>query len=461
MISYEIAKELLEKNGQSHVLKFWPQLDDAQRSHLLWQIESLDFDSIARMRMILKDESSSSADISIQPAPVVQLSGSARIEAINTGESALRDSHVGVILVAGGQGSRLGYDGPKGCYSIGPVTGASLFEIHSRKILALEQKYDCKIPFYIMTSAANDGSTRDFFKEHKYFGLNPRKVRFFIQGMWPALDQLGRIVLDRPDNIFMSPDGHGGILSALRVGGMIDDMRTQGLHTLFYFQVDNPLVEIADPAFIGLHNIKRADVSVKVCEKRGPEEKLGVVVVRNERCAVVEYSEMNSEQQNARMDDGNLKFRYGSVAIHVFSLDFIAREASADLPLHVARKKVPYCDDNGNTVTAKAPNACKFEKFVFDVLSDADTVVNMVFRREEEFSPVKNAEGEDSPATSRRDMMEKWARWLLKCGVNVPRKANGDLLFKLEIDPCFALNADDLANRLPEQFSVTEDTVLR
>jgi UDP-N-acetylglucosamine/UDP-N-acetylgalactosamine diphosphorylase len=376
------------------------------------------------------------------------------------GEGLLRDGKVGVILVAGGQGSRLGFDGPKGAYPVGPITDATLFEIHARKILNLETRFGAEIPFYVMTSDVNDGPTRAFFEEHSYFGLSRDRVKFFVQGMWPVLTGDGLLVLDRPDHLFMSPDGHGGTITALQTRGMLDDMASRGTEILFYFQVDNPLVEVADPAFIGLHRERGADISVKVCAKRDPAEGLGVVAVSQGRNQIIEYIDLPAEEQEALGPDGRLKFLFGSVAIHVFSYDFLVQEANAALPLHIAHKKVPYCDDDGRTVKPDAPNAFKFEKFVFDVLPDADSVLNLEFAREQEFSPVKNAEGSDSPETCQRDMMTKFAGWLTACGVEVPTGDDGTPSVKLEIDPVFAASAAELADKLTPDFRIDGDTLL-
>jgi UDP-N-acetylglucosamine/UDP-N-acetylgalactosamine diphosphorylase len=446
-LTFEMAWALLAKQGQEHVLGFWDQLDGNRRQQLLSQIEQLDFDSIDRMRRMILEPAAAAADDTLEPAPVLSLTPAQRSQALAIGEEALRRGKVGVLLVAGGQGSRLGFEGPKGIYAIGPISGASLFEIHSRKILALEQKYATRVPFYIMTSETNDGPTRAFFDEHRYFGLAPDRVHFFIQGMWPALTADGRIILEKPDSIFRSPDGHGGILSALRARGAMADMERRGLETLFYFQVDNPLVEVADPAFIGIHRKQGSDISIKVCAKRDPDEGLGVVVSRAGKQALVEYTELTREQKDARLPDGHLRFRFGSVAIHVFDFAFLKREADAALPLHVAHKKVPHCDAQGRMVKPDKPNAYKFEKFIFDVIPDAARALNVEFAREDEFSPVKNATGQDSPETTRRDMVRKSARWLEACGVAVPRGSDGEPLHKIEIDPCYACTPDDLKGK--------------
>ncbi len=466
-MDYQTATQLLGKHGQMHVFKFWKQLSADQQAALLAQIAEIDFDTVGRIRALLSgspaghDAPASCTGMALAPAPVTELAAAEAAAATGEGEDALRRGQVGVILVAGGQGTRLGYDGPKGTYTLAPLSGASLFEIHARKILALERRFKARIPFYIMTSQANDADTRRFFAEHGHFGLDPEGVQFFAQGMLPGFWPDGRMVLEAPGRLFTAPDGHGGVLSALARTGMLADMRRRGLSTLFYFQVDNPMVDVADPAFIGLHLARGAEMSLKVCAKRDPAEGLGVVVACNGRHAVVEYTELTEEQKHARRPDGELLYKYGSVAIHVFSLAFMERETSAGLPLHQAHKKVPHCDDHGNTVKPAKPNAYKFEKFIFDALPDAARPLVLAFAREDEFAPVKNAEGSDSPATSRHAMMEKAARWLTACGVAVPRDAKGCLSVKLEIDPAYARSPSELRARLPKEFAVTGDVWLK
>jgi UDP-N-acetylglucosamine/UDP-N-acetylgalactosamine diphosphorylase len=459
-VTSEQARELLRRHGQEHVLGFWDRLDGAQRDGLLAQVAAIDLDAVDRMREMLRSPPAAHASGEIAPAPVVGRAALADGGNRDAGAEALRAGEVGVLLVAGGQGSRLGFDGPKGMFPVGPVSRATLFEIHSRKILALERRYGATIPFYLMTSRENDAPTRAFFERNGRFGLSGGAVKFFAQGMWPALWRDGRIVLDRPDRVFLGPDGHGGILDALRLSGMLADMGARGLKMLFYFQVDNPLVEVADPAFLGIHRRTGADVSVKVCEKRDAAEGLGVVVRRDGRDAVVEYTELTDAQKNARMPDGTLRFRYGSVAIHAFSLDFLVREAEGRLPIHAAHKKVPFCDATGRTVEPDRPNAYKFEKFIFDVLPDAGRTVNVEFAREDEFSPVKNASGNDSPQTARRDMTGKFARWLGACGVDVPRDGSGRPACAVEIDPCYASGPEDLKSKIAPGLRIEGDLLL-
>lgn len=460
VLTYDKAKRLLDDHGQGHVLRLWDQLDAGGREALLRQIEVLDFKNIRSMRHLLGRPQSLPEIVDFEPAAVVEFSEKEKAEASRVGEDLLRGGRVGVLVVAGGQGTRLGFEGPKGSFPIAPISQASLFAVHARKIAAMERKFGTRIPFYVMTSRANDEATRAFFAQHADFGLSSDRVTFFTQGMWPALTADGRIILDRPDHIFMSPDGHGGVLAALRERGVLDDMDSRGLDTIFYFQVDNPLVEIADPAFIGLHSSLRSGFSVKVCAKRDPDEGLGVVVDRGGQNAIVEYTELTDEQKRETLPNGRLKFNFGNAAIHVFSCEFLRQEPDAQLPLHAAHKKIPYCDEAGNTLRPSEPNAYKFERFIFDCLPYAEQSLVLAFAREDEFSPVKNAEGPDSPATAQRDMMRKFKRWLESCGVAVPVDEQGDPLHRIEIDPLFGIGPDELREKLPADFRLDGDTLL-
>ncbi len=438
-MTYEQAKNVLASHDQAHVLQFWGQLNDSQKEALLRQIEVLDFSSITRMQALLKNaQSKVSSSSPFEPAPVENPTGAELETCVAEGEKLLKEGKVAVLLVAGGQGSRLGYDGPKGAYPIGPITHNSLFWFHARKVLGLSQTYGVHIPFYVMTSESNDAATRAHFESNDYFGLPREDVFFFIQGMWPALTPAGKIILDTPGHIFMSPDGHGGTLMALNRSGAFDDMENRGIRHIFFFQVDNPMVEIADPAFIGLHEIRNADMSLKVCRKRDGHEGMGVVVTRNGHYEMVEYSELTDEQMERINPDGSLWLAYGSPAIHVFSYDFLKTEAARAMPIHLAHKKIAMISESGELIKPEAPNGYKFEKFIFDIIPNAKRLVTFEFERKNEFSPVKNATGNDSPATTQRDLQMKWRTWLEQLEIRVP-----DTL-SIEIDPAYALNAKQL-----------------
>ena len=439
-MTYEQAMALLKKNGQEQVLRFWKKLSAKERKALLAQFESIDFKEVARCQAMLPGSGVATETVKKgrPTAPkVAELKGAALKKAIAAGEKELKAGRVAALLVAGGQGSRLGYDGPKGCYSIGPITGAPLFYFHARKILARSIRYGAAIPFYVMTSEANNEATVKCFEENEYFGLNPDDVFFFTQGMWPGMTKDGKIILDQPGHVFMSPDGHGGLLAALKKSGALADMKKRGIKSVFFFQVDNPLVEIADPAFIGYHVQEKSEYSLKLCAKRDPYEKVGMPMQFGKSYRMVEYTEMTDEQCNRKAKNGKLYFLYGSPAIHVFDRAFLDREASKAMPLHLAFKKIPTVV-NGKVVKPDAPNGYKFEKFIFDILPNAKRAAFLAFEQKNEFSPVKNAEGSDSPATCKADMQAKWARWFAELGVTVPTT------LPLEIDPVYAIDAADL-----------------
>jgi len=455
-MTFKQAQALLKKNGQEHLLRFWNAIDAAQQEKLLAQIAALDFALVAKMRALLPSSptplppSPASPVSPSTPAKVLIPSPAQRARAAALGEAALRNGEVGVVLVAGGQGTRLGFKGPKGAYPIGPVSeNTPLFFYHARRVLAMSRRYGKPLPLYIMTSEANDADTRACFEARDFFGLPPKDVCFFKQRMWPALDPGGKIILEKPWQIFTGPNGHGGTVSALHKTGMLADMAKRGLTTLFYFQVDNPLVEIADPAFIGAHLRAQADYSLKLCEKRDPDEGLGVVVKRGGHYEMVEYTELTREQKNRRAKNGDLYFKYGSVAIHIFSLAFLKKQAAVAMPLHCAHKKIPCVDARGKCVEPATPNGYKFEKFIFDLLPHAKNVVNLAFDRADEFSPLKNASGADSAETCRRDLSAKAARMLKEAGVDV---APGTIL---ELDPCLAFALQDLKRGVASPAALT------
>lgn len=437
-MNYQEAEKLLVKCSQEHVLKHWKKLNKKEREALLEQIATIDPKSVSRCREAL-GKGAEVPDSSKGKAPkVAVLKGKKLAEARAAGEVELSEGRVAALLVAGGQGSRLGYDGPKGCYEIGPITNAPLFYFHARKILARSIRYGASIPFYVMTSEANNAATVQCFEENDYFGLNPDDVFFFTQGMWPGMSADGKIILDQPGHIFMSPDGHGGLLAALKRSGALADMKKRGIKSVFFFQVDNPLVEIADPAFIGYHVMNKSEYSLKLCAKRDPKEKVGMPMRFGDTYRMVEYTEMTDEQCNRKDKSGKLYFLYGSPAIHVFDRAFLEREAARPMPLHLAFKKIPYVDEKGEVVKPSEPNGYKFEKFIFDILPNAKTATFLAFDPKDEFSPVKNAEGADSPASCKADMQAKWRSWLKECGVAV------DESVPIEIDPVYALDAEDL-----------------
>jgi UDP-N-acetylglucosamine/UDP-N-acetylgalactosamine diphosphorylase len=303
-----------------------------------------------------------------------------------------------------------------------------------------------------MTSDANDAQTRGFFKQHNFFGYPSGDVFFFQQGMMPAFDMAtGNILLDEKDSLALSPDGHGGSLRALDRSGALADMRKRGVEHLAYFQVDNPLVHAIDPLFLGLHDLTGSEMSSKTIPKAHATEKVGNFVIGDGKLQVIEYSDL-PEELAKRTGPGGLLFNAGSIAIHALRVSFVERlnhGGQLKLPWHRAEKKVPYVDASGNPVKPEKPNAIKLEQFVFDAIPLAENAIVYQTKRDEEFSPVKNAQGDDSPATSRRDQIRRAAEWLELAGVNVHR-AHGEPASTLEISPLFATSAQQLkARKLP------------
>jgi UDP-N-acetylglucosamine/UDP-N-acetylgalactosamine diphosphorylase len=338
------------------------------------------------------------------------------------GEAELRKSTVAVILVAGGQGTRLGHDAPKGTYPIGPVTQRSLFQIHAEKVLALQRRYKCRLPLLIMTSDENDCATREFFLQHRYFGLAPEGVTFFMQGMLPALDMgTGAMLMKSEHEFALSPNGHGGLIQALHEGGHLNRLAQDGIQHCFYFQVDNPLVNIADPVFLGYHLAPETEMSLKVVAKLHAHERMGCLVELNGRCRMIEYTELPKDLAESMTADGQLKLWAGSPAIHFFNIEFLQKLGRGDitLPYHVARKAVPFWTPAG-VVKPVSPNAFKFERFVFDAIPLAERVSVMEVSRKEEFEPLKNAEGDNSPATVRLALSDYYKRWLRSQGKTEP-----------------------------------------
>ncbi|NOZ19491.1 MAG: UDPGP type 1 family protein [Planctomycetes bacterium] len=451
--------EKAKRAGQGHVFRWWDELGDAGRDRLLRQIEEIDFDLLARLvAEHIEAEETPEEGRYLEPAPIIPVPSTPEEragaqEAGERGEQVLREGKVAAMVVAGGQGTRLGYDGPKGTFPITPIKNKPLFQLFAERILAHSRRYGKVIPWYIMTSITNDADTREFFRANRYFGLDPEHVKFFTQGMMPAVDRDGRLILDEKDHVFVSPDGHGGSLFALKRTGMIDDMKRRGIEVISYFQVDNVLIKIADPVFIGHHVGKGADMSSKVVPKRDPEEGLGVIGLLNGRVSVIEYSDLSKEEMYATVEGGKLKYSAGSIAIHLINVNFVDRITSSGLalPYHRANKAVPYVDETGKQVTPGEKNGVKFEMFVFDALGLAREAVTMEVRREDEFAPVKNAEGNDSPATAKAALVNMWGRWLREAGVDIPVDEEGNVRGVIEISPLFAVAPQDLKEKLADR----------
>jgi UDP-N-acetylglucosamine/UDP-N-acetylgalactosamine diphosphorylase len=459
----EDLRARLREYGQEHVLAWWDRLADIERRELLEQLQSLDLEQLRRL-YAQRDQVFTLPPVErIQPAPVVRL-GEDPAEARGRGEECLRRGEVAALVVAGGQGSRLGFDQPKGMFQIGPVSNKTLFQLHAEKVLATSRRYGKPVPLLVMTSPATHAETEEFFARHGYFGLPPGEVHFFQQGTMPALHMdTGRLILEAPGRLFLSPNGHGGTLTALADSGLLDLLRARGIRHVFYFQVDNPLVKVADPVFLGRHVAADAEVSSKVVAKDGPLDRLGVFALIDGRCGIIEYSDLPEDLAHRTDERGKLWLWAGSPAIHLFDVNFLGRvtQGASRIPFHVARKKVPYLDEAGVLRHPEKENAFKFEMFIFDALPLADRWTLVETSRRQEFAPLKNATGPDSPDEVRKALVQQAADWLHRAGVSVLRRHKTGEPLAVEISPLFALDPEELAEKVESETTVMGPTYFR
>jgi len=478
---YQTLKTRFQAHDQAHVLATYEHLPPEQQRSLLDQIEPLDLASLDELiRLYVKQRPTAELPANLEPAAFYPWNAAdparpydaAKFRAL--GEGLIRRGKVAAFTVAGGQGTRLGWEGPKGTYPATVVTGKPLFRVFAEQLLATQRKYGPAIPWYIMTSPINDADTRAFFADNNFFGLRRQDIFMFPQGVLPSFDAAtGKLLLASAHELAVNPDGHGGSMKALRESGAIDDMRRRGVEHISYFQVDNPLVRCVDPLFIGLHAgapDSSAEMSSKMVNKAGPDEKVGVFcrAGADGKTCVIEYSDLPVElsRQTNAPPDGSLRFNAGSIAIHVIAVAFVER-LTADaqrfaLPYHRADKKVPYYDvARGGMVQPDAPNAVKLEAFVFDAIPLAKSSIVYETNRGEEFAPIKNADGSDSPATSHRIQSNRHGGWLESCGVKVPRNAQAEVEAKIEISPLTAMEPGDLnPAELPKAIEANQEIVI-
>lgn len=455
---YHELRNRLAPYGQTHLLSAWPKLNRAQREKLAQEIRQLDLPLLQK----LYENRNQVIDVSAlmeraSPPRAVRLGadtpGVSSRKAREVGETYLREGRVAALLVAGGQGSRLGFPHPKGMYPIGPVSGHSLFQIHIEKIIARARKSSRSIPLALMTSPATHEETVEYLERHHRFGLSAEDLFVFCQGTMPSLDaETGRILLAGPDSLALSPDGHGGMLAAIIRSGTLQRLKDRGVETLFYFQVDNPLVDILSPEVIGHHVLSGSEMTTEVVAKQTPFDKVGNLVQVDNRLCVVEYSDLPSHLAEKRTADGRLLFWAGSIGVHVIQVDFLFRMADlADaLPFHIARKKVPYYDPDKGLVQPTSPNAVKFERFIFDLIPHAKNAIAVEVRAEEHFAPLKNAPGspQDAPEHVRAQISALHRSWLEANGVSIQ---NG---VPVEISPLVASGPEDLRGCVPTGWKI-------
>lgn len=448
--------DLLTENGQTHLLAHLNLMTAEEKAVLLRDLEAVDFSLLRRLYDSYKTpDLSKNGQRIFDAAEVLSFSDDSeslreRKRLYEVGEDLLRRGRVAVFLVAGGQGTRLGFDGPKGCYPVSPVKAKSLFQLFSENILCLQRKYETDLKWYIMTSAQNDGQTRSFFSENAFFGLNEKNVRFFVQKEVPSFDPDGKLIVSGDKRLLKNPNGHGGSIQALADSGSLDEMRQLGVEEIFYFQVDNPLAIIADPLFIGAHVSRGADISSKVVQKTDPAERVGIIGKVDGRLGCIEYSELSKAQIHERNPDGSLKFGSGNIAIHMLNRSFVEKLNRQDpngLPYHIAVKDVDALKIKDGEPVLEKIKGVKPEMFIFDAFAFAEKTVTLAVSRADEFSPVKNREGNDSPETASKAMSEKHFRWLTASGKCGPLPGE----MTVEISPLFACDPDDFGRKFVPQ----------
>ncbi len=440
--------------GQSHLLDHWDRLDVAGRAALEADIREIDFALINDLYRHRNDERDAASMVArAVPAQAVRMGVGIgpypRDAAVRRGEEALAAGQIGVVLVAGGQGTRLGFPKPKGMYPIGPISGRSLFQILFEMVIARRRRHGARIPLALMTSSATHHATEAFLAKHGRFGLADDDLRLFRQGAMPAVaERDGKILLAEPRRVALSPDGHGGLPAAMLRSGVFDWLRGLGVRHLFYLQVDNPLVDLGSPEFLGYHLLSGSQITTRVIAKRRPGDRVGNAVTVDGRLHIIEYSDLSrcpglAERRNP---DGSLWVGLGSIAVHAIDVEFLAgaAESAEALPYHVARKKVGYFDPVRGKVKPDAPNAIKFERFIFDLIPQAERSLLVEIDPGEHFGPLKNGshEADDTPELVRGHMLAVHHRWLRRAGVEIEQGVG------VEVSPLYALDADELKSKI-------------
>lgn len=393
-MTYQEAYTKLEKAGQTHVLKYFDSLNEMEKEELLSQIELTDFSVLAYCGK--KDNLSQKGEI----RPLAALERS-EIEAekasyTETGLKAIRGGKVGAVLLAGGMGTRLGSDDPKGMYNIGKTKTVYIFERIIENLLDVVKLSDTWIHLFIMTSDKNHEKTTAFLTAHKFFGYKPEYVHFFMQEMAPAADYSGKVYLESRSRISNSPNGNGGWYSSMAKGGMLQVVKQEGIEWLNVFAVDNVLQRIADPVFVGATIEKHCAVGSKVVRKNAPDEKVGVMCLEDGKPSIVEYYELTEELMNARNEKGDPAYNFGVILNYLLHVPDMEKIASANLPLHIVEKKIPYMDEAGNLIKPETPNGYKFETLILDMIHMMDSCLPFEVERKHEFAPIKNKTGVDS-----------------------------------------------------------------
>ncbi len=406
----EAAKAVLEKHGQEQLLANYEKLSENDKDKLLDDILTIDFNQLEKLYE-KRNFKQVYSEAEIEPISYVEkdkMSKEEREKYDEIGTKAIKAGKLAAVTMAGGQGTRLGHNGPKGTFDIGLESHKPIFELLCETLKLANEKYGVVIPWYIMTSKENNKDTVDFFEKNNYFGYPKGYIQFFKQGELPMVGEDGKVLLDEKGMIKQAADGHGGIFTSMRKDGVIYDMKARGIEWVFIGGVDNVLVKMVDPTLIGLAESKGILAAGKSVVKAGPHEKVGVFCKRNGRPSVIEYSEISKEMAEETDENGQLKYGESHILCNLFNIKEIEKISEKNLPYHSAHKKATYMNEKGEIVKGTEPNAYKFEAFLFDAFESLDDMVIMRVKREEEFAPVKNAEGVDSPETARKLYQDFW-----------------------------------------------------
>lgn len=399
-MNYQDIYNLLEKYNQTHLLKFYDELDEERKDALLKQIEAIDFELL---KLLDRENHEAKKGIITPLNDAVSIkdieANKERYEKI--GEQAIRDGKVAAILLAGGMGTRLGSDKPKGMYNIGLTKDVYIFEMLIKNLMDVVEKVGTWIPLYIMTSEKNDLDTRQFFKDMNYFGYNPEYIDFFVQEMAPATDYDGKIYLEGKDRVATSPNGNGGWFISFEKSGLCAKAKAAGVEYINIFAVDNVCQRIADPCFVGAMIDGGYRSASKVVSKAEPGEKVGVLCLEDGKPSIVEYYELTDDMRYQTNEDGELSYRYGVILNYLFTIEDLEKNLEKNLTIHIVEKKIENIDEQGNTVKPEKENGYKFETLVLDMIHMMDNCLAYEVVREKEFAPIKNKKGTDSVESAR------------------------------------------------------------
>ena len=394
------ARKKLEKYGQEHLLRYYETLTEEEKCALLSEIEATDFSVLEAAKEV--PEAGKDSEV-FEPLGAVTISQiEAREEEFRkAGLQAIKDCRTGAVLLAGGQGTRLGFDHPKGMYNMGLTKDLYIFECHMRQLLKVSEEAGALIPLYVMTSDLNHDETVAFFKEHDYFGYDPAFIRFFRQDMAPCTDLKGKVLMKSRSSLALSPNGNGGWFHSLKNAGLLEDIHEKGIEYLSVFAVDNVLQKIQDPCFVGATILSGVNDGAMVVSKAEPEERIGVICKRNGRPSVVEYYEITEDMKTLRDENGTLLYNYGVILNYLFKVSKLEEIVDMKMPVHFAKKKIPYMAEDGTFVKPEEPNGYKYELLVVDMVELTGTCLPFEVDRKKAFAPVKNAVGVDSVESAR------------------------------------------------------------